>query len=293
MHPKNACNLMFFEYAINELRIFNESTGVPQLTSPQLKTYRINFPDVEEQQKIASFLSAVDTKIEQLNRKKSLLEQYKKGMMQKLFIQEIRFKDENGGDYPDWEEKNLRDAGKTFNGLTGKSSEHFGSGKHYIQYLQVFENSKIDIKHFGFVEINENESQNLVRCGDVFFTISSETPQDVGVTSVLLNEVKDTYLNSFCFGYRVDRTILSPEFARYAFRENGLRKEIIRLAQGSTRYNLSKHSLMKLKIRLPILQEQQKIANFLSTIDRKIELVAGHAEQVRSFKQGLLQQMLI
>ena len=268
-------------------------TSYPAINSSDIGTIRIHLPDEKEQQKIATFLSAVDTKIEQLNRKKSLLEQYKKGMMQKLFSQGIRFKDEAGRDYPDWEEKNLNDAGKTFNGLTGKSSEHFGSGKHYIQYLQVFENSKIDIKHFGFVEINENESQNLVRCGDVFFTISSETPQDVGVTSVLLNEVEDTYLNSFCFGYRVDKTILSPEFARYAFRENGFRKKIIRLAQGSTRYNLSKHSLMKLKIRLPILLEQQKIADFLSAIDSKVELVAGQIEQARTFKQGLLQHMFI
>ena len=249
--------------------------------------------DYGEQQKIASFLSSVDTKIEQLSEKKALLEQYKKGMMQKLFNQEIRFKDERGKNYAEWEQSKLGNIGTTFNGLTGKNSTHFGKGKPYIQYLQVFENSRIDVDNFGFVEIGENESQNEVCSGDVFFTTSSETPNEVGTASVLIDEVENTYLNSFCFGYRVNKEYLLPEFARFAFRANGFRKRVVRLAQGSTRYNLSKTSLMKIETNLPRLQEQQKIANFLSAIDKKIELVAEQLEQARTFKKGLLQQMFI
>ena len=249
--------------------------------------------DLQEQHKIASFLASVDTKIEQLGKKKELLELYKQGMIQKLFSQEIRFKDEQGKDYPDWEQSKLGNIGTTFNGLTGKNSTHFGKGKPYIQYLQVFQKSRIDVDGFGFVEIGENESQNKVCSGDVFFTTSSETPNEVGTASVLIDEVENTYLNSFCFGYRVNREYLLPEYARFSFRANGFRKRVVRLAQGSTRYNLSKSSLMKIETNLPLLQEQQKIADFLSSIDKKIELVAEQLEQARTFKKGLLQQIFI
>ena len=221
------------------------------------------------------------------------MEQYKKGMMQKLFSQEIRFKDEQGKDYPDWEERKLGSIGKTFNGLTGKTSEHFGKGERYIQYLQVFESSKINIDNYGLVEIGENESQNSVQYGDVFFTTSSETPNEIGTMSVLIDEVEDTYLNSFCFGYRINQKYLLPKFTRFAFRENGFRKKVVRLAQGSTRYNLSKVSLMEVETKLPAKQEQQKIAAFLSAIDRKIELVSEQLKQAQIFKKGLLQQMFI
>ena len=115
----------------------------------------------------------------------------------------------------------------------------------------------------------------------------------MGTASVLIDEVENTYLNSFCFGYRVNKEYLLPEFARFAFRANGFRKRVVRLAQGSTTYNLSKTSLMKIETNLPALQEQQKIANFLSAIDKKIELVAEQLEQARTFKKGLLQQMFI
>ncbi len=107
--PKQEQSIFFFQYGINQFNIFIESTGVPQLTGPQISTYHIAFPTLPEQEKIASFLSAVNKKIQQLTAKKELLEQYKKGVMQKIFSREIRFTDENGKDYPDWEEKKLGD----------------------------------------------------------------------------------------------------------------------------------------------------------------------------------------
>ena len=263
------------------------------LSKTSLMKIKTKLPIKQEQQKIATFLSSVDSKIEQLTKKKALLEQYKKGMVQKLFSQEIRFKNRQGEEYPDWEEADLDNLGKTFSGLTGKNKEHFGRGKRYIQYLQVFEDSKINLGGFGLVEIRNNESQNAVQYGDVFFTTSSETPTEVGITSVLLDDVKDTYLNSFCFGYRINQERLLPEYARYAFRQNYFRKEVVRLAQGSTRYNLSKTSLMKIKTKLPVKQEQKKIADFLSAIDGKIKLTTEQIRQAQTFKKGLLQQMFI
>lgn len=248
-------------------------------------------PCIKEQTKIASFLTAVDDKLQALKKKKTLLEQYKKGVMQKIFSQELRFKDENGNDYPDWEEKKLGDIGETYNGLTGKSKEHFGDGKPYIQYKQIFDDSKIDISRFELVQISPTENQNKVVFGDVFFTVSSETPNEIGTASVLLDDIEELYLNSFCFGYRASNLYLSPYFSRYLFRNELFRNQIIKLAQGSTRFNMSKVQLMKLTVKLPCVEEQSKIANFLSAIDDKINAVEIQIEKMEVWKKGLLQQL--
>ncbi|MEG3658051.1 restriction endonuclease subunit S [Arenibacter palladensis] len=273
-------------------RLSNEG-GQQNLSGSIIKGIPIKFPNLSEQQKIASFLSDVDAKITKLTKKAVLLEQYKKGVMQKIFNQELRFKDDNGNDYTEWEVKKLRDLGDTLNGLTGKTKEDFGEGKPYIQYKQIFDSSKININQCGFVEITASDNQTKMQYGDVFFTTSSETPNEIGTASVLLDEVDEMYLNSFCFGFRVKQTLLYPSFSQFLFRSNGFRKKMIPLAQGSTRYNISKSSFLKLKVYLPSIEEQTKIANFLSDIDVKIEALNIKIENSKAFKKGLLQQMFV
>ena len=178
--------------------------------------------------------------------------------------------------------------------MVGKAGDDFGSGQSYITYKQIFDSSKIDVTKFSFVEIGENEKQNKVRFGDVFFTTSSETPDEVGLCSVLLSEVNNVYLNSFCFGYRISSfEILSPLFAQFIFHSNGFREDVIKLAQGSTRYNISKISFMKTKVQLPCINEQTKIANFLTAIDNKITATQTQLKAVKQYKQGLLQHMFV
>lgn len=274
---------------------FQTGGGREGLNFDSIKKIELFFPSLKEQTHIANFLSAIDEKLNLLKEKKSLLEDYKKGIMQRIFNQEIRFKDDNGNDYEDWFETSLGNIGNTFNGLTGKSKENFGiGGKPYIQYKQIFDNSRINIDKCEFVEITGKDNQNSVQFGDVFFTVSSETPNEIGTASVLLDNVKEMYLNSFCFGYRANSLkVLVPEFSRYLFRSELFRNEIIKLAQGSTRYNMSKVSLMKLIVSLPQAEEQIKIANFLSTIDEKIELVSNQIQDTQEYKKGLLQQMFV
>jgi len=266
-------------------------TTVQGISGKELHQILISFPTHPEQTKIASFLTTVDDKLQALKKKKQLLVQYKKGVMQKIFSQEIRFKDDNGNEYPIWEEKKLGEIGETYNGLTGKTKEHFGEGKPYIQYKQIFDDSKIDISRFELVQISPTENQNKVVFGDVFFTVSSETPNEIGTASVLLDDIRELYLNSFCFGYRASKLSLSPYFSRYLFRNELFRNQIIKLAQGSTRFNMSKVQLMKLTVKLPCLEEQTKIANFLSAIDDKIHTVEVQIEKMEVWKKGLLQQM--
>ncbi|WP_456867952.1 restriction endonuclease subunit S [Galbibacter sp. BG1] len=272
---------------------YNEASGVPSLSKTTIGKIQISLPTLPEQQKIASFLTSVDEKIRLLTEKKALLEQYKKGVMQQLFSQQLRFKDDNGKDFPDWEEKRLGEIGETLNGLTGKTKDDFGEGKPYIQYKQIFDNSKVNIQDCGLVKINSSDNQNMLKYGDILFTTSSETPNEIGTSSVLLDEVNELYLNSFCFGYRIQLKILSPKFAQFLFRSNNFRKTIIPLAQGSTRYNISKNSFIKLSVMLPSIKEQTKIADFLSSIDTKIEKVATQLQHTQQFKKGLLQQLFV
>ena len=213
--------------------------------------------------------------------------------MQQIFSQQLRFKDGNGNDYGDWEEKKLGEIGNTLNGLTGKTKEDFGTGKPFIQYKQIFDSSKINTKKCGLVDIVNSDKQTKVQYGDVFFTTSSETPKEIGTASVLLDNIEEMYLNSFCFGFRVDKSLLYPSFSQFLFRSGDFRKKMIPLAQGSTRYNISKSAFVKLNINLPSIAEQTKIANFLSELDTKIEVLSTSIENTQTFKKGLLQQLFV
>ncbi len=275
---------------------FSELTGstIKNLSLSTIRNARVHIPRLPEQQKIAAFLSAVDRKIEQLTRKMEFLLIYKKGVMRQIFSRKIRFKKDDGNDFPEWEEKTLGEWGSTYNGLIGKTADDFGEGSPYITYKQTFDNSTIQCERFGFVRIDPKEKQNRVNFGDVFFTTSSETPGEVAFASVILDEVETLYLNSFCFGFRPHSlNTVRPQFSRYLFRSDGFRRKVFRLAQGSTRYNISKTEMMKLPIALPSPDEQMKIAAFLSAIDEKIEHLDRKLENTRTFKIGLLQQMFV
>jgi len=188
----------------------------------------------------------------------------------------------------------LGELGKTYNGLSGKTKENFGIGGKYIQYKQIFDYSRIQVDKCGLVEVSKNENQNQVQYGDIFFTISSETPNEIGMSSVLLDKVGEMYLNSFCFGYRPNSlNVLNPLYSRYFFRSDSFRGEIIKLAQGSTRYNMSKIELMKLKVFLPTIEEQILIGNFLQSIDKKIDMEQVLLKQFESQKKYLLTNLFI
>lgn len=192
-----------------------------------------------------------------------------------------------------WKIVRFEKLGHTFGGLTNKSADDFGEGKPYIPYLNIFENAKIDPDYLEYVKIKPSERQNKVQFGDLFFTTSSETPHEVGMTSVLLNDLGEAYLNSFCFGFRLQNfEDLSPEFAAYLFRGNEVRKTISDLAQGSTRYNLSKSILFdKLYLNLPPLSQQRKIAKILSTCDRVIAKTEEAIAKHKAIKQGMMHDL--
>jgi len=277
-----------------EIMRIAQGTKVLGLSKGRVEKIEFYIPKSKEQQKIADFLTTVENQISALKAKKDTLLDFKKSVMKKLFNQEVRFKNDNGTDFPEWEEKKLENIGTTINGLTGKTKEDFGSGKPFIQYTQIFNSSKINPKDFGYVEIKENDNQTKVQYGDVFFTTSSETPYEVGMSSVLLEKIDELYLNSFSFGYRPNSfKELVPAFAQYLFRSENVRRKIIRLGQGSTRYNLPKKEFMKIEVLVPIEAEQIKIGNYLTVLDNKLEALQEKIDTCSDYKKGLLQKMFV
>ncbi|EJT5937111.1 restriction endonuclease subunit S [Clostridium perfringens] len=278
-----------------EVAKYNAKTSVDSVRLEMISKMKIKIPSLQEQEKIVNFLSKVDSIIEKQEKKVQYWNSYKKGMMQKIFSQKIRFKDGNGRDYPEWEEEKLGGIGQTYTGLSGKTKDDFGFGNgKYITYVNIFKNTKVDINMFDLVDIKKDEKQNKVLKGDILFTASSETPNEVGMASVCDNNIENLYLNSFCFGFRLNsKKDIDYIFIGYLLRSPSLRKKISILAQGSTRYNLSKSELMKIKIQIPCLEEQRKIVNFLSNIDNIIEKESKKLEELKQWKKGLLQQMFV
>jgi type I restriction enzyme S subunit len=203
-------------------------------------------------------------------------------------IPEIRFPEFSG----EWVEKRLGEIGDTYGGLNNKNKEHFNKGKDlYIPFMNIMINTIIDNNYLENVIIYPNENQNIVKKGDILFTTSSETPNEVGMCSVYLGD-KKVYLNSFCFGFRLKNSNIDSLFLTYLLRYK--RKLFYKIAQGATRYNLSKKHFNDLKIHIPpTLEEQQKIAEFLSSIDKKIKIEENKLNKLKEYKKGLLQKMFV
>ena len=251
-------------------------------------------PPVAEQKKIAQILSTWDNAISVTEKLLTNSQQQKKALMQQLLTGKKRLLDENGVRFSgEWEYTIFGNLGDTYTGLTGKTKEDFGAGKPYIPYINIFKNSRIDIQNLEYVQVNDDERQSVVKYGDIFFTTSSETPEEVGMSSVLLEEVSEVFLNSFCFGFRLNNfETLIPKYARYLFRSEHVRRQISTLGQGVTRYNLSKRQLIKLELKLPCVEEQQKIAAVLSAADAEISTLEKKLTCLRDEKKALMQQLL-
>ena len=189
----------------------------------------------------------------------------------------------------DWEECELGKFGKTFTGLSGKTKDDFGHGEaKFVTYLNVFNNSISDPNGTESIEIDDK--QNQVKYGDIFFTTSSETAEEVGMSSIWLDNSKNIYLNSFCFGYR-PTVEFDPYYLAFMLRSPSIRKKFIFLAQGISRYNISKIKVMKMKIPVTSLIEQKKIGKFFKEIDQLIALNQNKISHIKDLKAGFLQKM--
>ncbi|MDK9642930.1 restriction endonuclease subunit S [Propionibacterium freudenreichii] len=164
----------------------------------------------------------------------------------------------------------LGDLGDLFGGLTGKSKVDFtGGNARFIAYTNVFHNIAVRTDLDDFVKVAPGERQRTLAYGDVLFTGSSESADEVGMTSVVTSKLNESvYLNSFSIGFRpYDVEWLDPEFAKHLFRSHSLRSQIVKTANGVTRFNVSKTRLRKIQVPLPSRAEQARIARVLDNFE--------------------------
>ena len=183
----------------------------------------------------------------------------------------------------------MGDMGSTFNGLSGKTKDDFGHGEaKFITYMNVFSNPIADLTMTESIEIDKK--QKSVKAGDVFFTTSSETPDEVGMSSVMPEDADNIYLNSFCFGYRPTEKF-DLNYLAYVLRADSFRKEMTFLAQGISRYNISKNKVMEVCIPVPTIEEQTKVGRYFRNLDHLITLHQRKLDHVKDLKKSMLQKM--
>jgi type I restriction enzyme S subunit len=312
LKPTQAVSSEFFIQFFNRSRSLYLFTSYSYgLTSDRLRLYFKDFasikfatPTLPEQQKIASFLSAIDQKLQQFSRKKELLEQYKKGVMQKIFSREIRFQDENGNKYPAWQEKRLGDV-LTFmstnslsrNDLTYESGEikniHYGD-IHKI-FKMGFDAAKEQVPYINrTTDLKKIPEEYFCQVGDVIIADASEDYNDIGKAIEiwdLSGEKIVAGLHTFLGRDKTGQT--TNGFKGYLLQTSLVRKQIQKSAQGISVLGISKKNLEKVEFRLPCKKEQMKIVALLKSLDRKIETVQTQLAQTRTFKKGLLHQLFV
>lgn len=283
----------FITYYLNqkktEIAKYAQGISIVHLYPKDFKVMNIRIPSFNEQKKIIALLEEITKKEQLLESKYQQYQEFKKYLMQQIFTQKLRFDKTS-----EWETFALNDIGKTYNGLSGLSKDNFEKGNSkYITYKSIFDNNILKSDFTENVDLN-NKSQNEVKKGDLFFTGSSETPEEVGMVSVLSSTVEDCYLNSFCFGFRLNNNYdVNPLFLAYYLRSPIMRNKIMILAQGSTRFNLSKKEILKLKVEIPSISEQQQIIDLFQNVDNKINEISIQTDNFNKFKKGLLQQMFV
>ena len=289
VRPIKSVNSLCLHYVLStesvKRDIRNRAVGqtMPSINTPILSNTGIYMSQSEaEQKKIANLLSLIDERISTQNKIIDKLQSLIKGLNDLLYTQ-------YGGEVL----TSFAELGTSYSGLSGKSAQDFGSGKPFITYLNVYSNNVIKENDFQYVAIKDDEKQNVVKYGDVLFTLSSETPEEVGVGSVYLGKEK-VYLNSFCFGIHITNTeVAFPPYLSYYVSLTAFRKFIYPYAQGSTRFNLCKADFEKASIKLPTLADQKRIYSVLGHIDCKIETERQMLNLYNSQKQYLLRQMFI
>jgi len=270
-----------------EIQIVAFGSAQPQLTVSEISKFFISFPSINEQTKIASFLTAVDDKIQALKKKKELLEQYKKGVMQQLFSQALRFKREDGTDYPEWEEKRLGEVFYSEKGVGISKSKIDENGAHQcILYGELYTKYNEVVKKI-YSRTNELEGTDS-RIGDLLIPCSTTTT-GIDLANVTALNIENVKLGGDITILRSDIKINNIFFAYYL--TNFKKEEIASYAQGSTIVHLYFSHIREMKIEHPCLEEQTKIANFLSAIDDKIAHCQQELAGMELWKKGLLQQM--
>lgn len=293
-HPNFLFHSLMGDRIQKAIQSSKTTNAQPKLALDRIRSFMILLPPRSEQRRIADALETWDRAIETVEALIANARAQKQALMQQLLPQGTTPpKKRLPGFSGEWRETSLGALGETYGGLTGKSKNDFGSGRPFITYKNVFENGFVDPKNVELVKVGAGERQHAIRNGDILFTTSSETPEEVGMSSVVTFEAGEIYLNSFCFGFRPNSaSVIRPNFAGYFFRSPSMRRVISALAQGSTRYNISKSAFLKLAFKLPQADEQDAIAAILGGCDAELLQLTAQLTALRQEKAALMQQLL-
>lgn len=248
---------------------------------------------IPEQQKIAEFMSVVDARIQQLIQKKALLEEYKKGVMQQIFTHVIRFKDDDGNDFPEWEEKRLGDIADVKTGPFGSTLHESDYSENGTPIITVEHLSDHGLVHRNLPFVSDKDKERLksyvLQENDIVFSRVGSVDRNS-----LVNRIEAGWLFSGrILRIRVNSQVIDPKFLSFYFQLELTKHRIRSVAVGQTMASLNTEILKDFHIVSADLKEQFKIASFLSAIDSKIVVVAAQITHAQTFKKGLLQQMFV
>ena len=263
------------------------SNSMKNITKPAVFNLKLNIPSKEEQTKIASFLSAVDEKISQLTQKHVLLSQYKQGMMQKLFSQQIRFKADDGSEFGEWEEKKLGEVGENIIGLTYSPTDVTidGTGILVLRSSNI-KNGRLD--KLDQVRVNKVIKEKIIVLPNDILICTRNGSQRLIGKSTIINDDETMTFGAFMSVYRSKYN----EFISYLMQTPWFFEQV-QMNLGARINQITTGTLNEFTFDFPQIEEQIKIANFLSAIDQKIEVVSNQIEQAKTWKKGLLQQMFV
>lgn len=268
------------------LNQYSESSAQPGLAVNKLVKFKIPVPSLPEQQKIASFLTAVDARLQLLRQKKALMEEYKKGLMQRIFSQEVRFKKDDGGEFEEWEEKRLGE-------ITFKVDKKNKLGED----LPVYSINNIK----GFVpqaeQFEDIDSVNRGYDTSLYKIVEDNTfaynPARINVGSIgYSGNIGRVIISSLYVCFKTKEEV-NDEFFSHFLKSFHFANSVLKMGEGGVRIYLFYENFSQISIQLPSLKEQQKIARFLSAVDEKINLVAAQIAQTEVWKKGLMQGMFV
>lgn len=263
--------------------------GQGNLSADIIKNLKISFPQLPEQQKIASFLSGVDAWVENLREQKKSLESYKKSLMQKIFSQEIRFKDENGNDFPEWEEKRLGEVCEMKNGYTFESSNYDNNGKYKIITIGNVQNGFLSLDKTNCISILPKDIQRhqILNISDLLISMTGN------VGRVCLVNEENCLLNQRVGKIVSNSSLVNNDFIYQKLNTKEFEFKMQSLAQGGAQGNISKGDILGFKLQVPSIPEQQKIAEFLSSIDTLLESKQQQITKAEEWKKGLMQNLFV
>jgi len=271
-------------------RVSNGST-IKTIGLDFFRNLAIPLPQYDEQVAMAHALRDIDgylVALEKLIAKKQAIQH---GMMQELLTGRTRLP----GFAEPWRKLHLRDAGVTYGGLAGKTKADFDEGSaQFVTFMEVMSSPLLQGQHLGLVNVPPGERQNTVQRGDVLFNGSSETPEEVALAAVVdFDPNPCTYLNSFCFGYRLRGSdLIDATYLAYFIRSGSGRAMVATLAQGATRYNISKTKLLDKHLLLPPVDEQRSIVSMLRDAEDSISATDRQLVKAQEIKNGMVQQLL-